>query len=335
MKHSRLSIPVTAFILIAVSCSDRIPKRPYVDLLFNQREVVTSSDLCDVQGTAIFGDYLFSLRNTGRCVVTNLAEERFISEFALGSNGKRNHANAGFFGKDYYEEGDSFPLLYVSHCTQSPVTEIGLPALDSLVRLCFVERILCDEAGEPCGAELVQVINYEPSAWNSRIWAHDSKNPQWMYCYGNTKGNKVEGNRFIIQKLPLPAFSKDNFIVRMDDSDVIETIYADEVMQEGSRGPQHTILQGAVVVDGIMYIPVGGGSAKNPSELFYIDLNARDKSGKPYRYGYYDYTDVVPCEMEDMDVWRDKLVCTTNDKADLRPVYAFDLKKFKCFLRRK
>lgn len=323
-----------AVILSALSCSGNIPARPDVELLFNQHDITGLPDDWDVQGTAVSGDYLFSLRDTGRCVVTNLAGKKFIADFHLGSYHVNNHANSAFFGTARYDKGDKFPLLYVSQCTQSPITGTGTAALDTLVRLCFVERIICDEAGEPCGSELVQVINFEPSAWNSRIWAFDSCNPQWMYCYGNTVGNKAEGNRFIIQKLPLPEFSKDQFIVHMDETDVIETVYADEVLPEGARGPQNTILQGAVVVDGIMFIPVGTGSGTNPSELFYLDLNRRYRDGKPFRYGYYDYTDMIPWEMEDMDVWQDKLVCTTNDDARLLPVYAFDLKKFKCISRK-
>ena len=331
----RLStIAAIAAILATASCTNRIPARPDVELLFNQLDIEGIERTHNMQGLAISGDYMFTLRNTGICVVIDLSTEKLVAEFPLGSHGKNNHSNVAFFGRDKYDESDIFPLLYVSQCRQKPVTELNHDGLDTLVRLCFAERILTDSLSRPCGSELVQVINYEPENWNSRLWAGDVKNPGRVFCYGNIVGNEAEGNRIIINEFKLPEFSKDKFIVRLSDADIIETVYADEAFPESARGPQNTILQGAFVYDGVLFLPTGTGSMKHPSELFFIDLNKRDKNGKPSRYGYYDYTDVIACEMEDIDLWNGKLVCVTNSRGDVNPVYAFNFKQFKTVKRK-
>lgn len=299
-------------------------------LLFNQKDIETQRSKESVQGTAIWGDLLFSMRNTGLCVVSNLADATLVAEFPLGSVAVNNHANDAFFGVDYYEEGDRFPLLYVSQCKSGTMPEIDKPELDGLSRLLLVERILTDADGLPVGADLVQVISYEPSEWNSRLWCFDPKHPDSMVCYGNVKGNARPGNRIVVETYPMPRFDRSRFVVTISESDRIDRFYMDQALPEGVRGPQDNILQGGCVYDGILYMPVGVGYAKYPSDLFAVDLNRRDAAGLPYRYYAADYTAEIPCEMEDVDIWQGRyLVCTTNSHGRVRPVYCFRLKDFK------
>lgn len=302
--------------------------RPKAKLLFYQKDFEKESLKESVQGTAVWGDYLFSLRNTGLCVVIDLKKKSLVSEFALASYGVENHANDAFFSGRYYQEGDLFPLLYVSQCKSKPVTEIGTEATDTLSRLLFVERVLTDEDGKPCGTQLVQVISYVPKEWNSRLWIYDPYNPGEIYCYGNIKGNAKEGNRIAFKVFDFPELDKDRFVVELSDGDVKDSFYFDEYLPKGSRGPQNNILQGGFGYKGLIFLPVGVGHDQYPSELFWIDIKNRD------RYGYFDYTDVIPCEMEDMDIWGKKAVCTTNSRDKTRPVFAFSLKEFFLSLQR-
>lgn len=326
-----LAASLTALTAIFSVCSCRGPERVEPQLLFCQKDVETQRSQESVQGTAICGDLMFSMRNTGLCVVTDLKAASLVSEFRLASSGAQNHANDAFFGPGRYCDEDRFPLLYVSQCKSRPVTEIGLPQTDTLSRLCFVERVLVDSIGRPAGTQLVQLISYQPRGYHSRLWVFDRDEPQWVWCYGNTVGNEKAGNRISFRKFAFPQYDPQHFLVSLTDDDVVEEFCFDQVLPEGVRGPQDNILQGAAISHGMLFLPVGLGTPEHPSELFYADLRHRGRDGIPCRYGVWDYTDVIPCEMEDADVWDGRLVCTTNSHDLSRPVFAFDLGAFKTY----
>lgn len=311
-----------------LQAGSKLAKRPAAKLEFNQKDIESQRSHESVQGTAIYGDLLFSLRNTGLCVVIDLRKKELVAEFKLDSYGIENHANDAFFGPYYYEEGDRFPLMYVSQCKSKPVAELQGRGFDDLSRLCFVERILTDANGRPCGTKTVQVIAYEPKAWNSRLFEFDRKHPEYLYCFGNLTGNNRPGNHIQVQRLRFPAFDRNQFLVNMSEKDVLAEMNMDDVLPAGVRGPHQNVLQGGVVYDNHIYMPVGLGTEEYPSDLFVVDLKyLEDKSVR--RCAWYDYTDVVACEMEDMDIWGNKLVCTTNSHGKVRPVYSFPLKGIK------
>ncbi|MCR5003719.1 MAG: hypothetical protein K5984_05050 [Bacteroidales bacterium] len=296
-------------------------------LMFCQKGLEKMGQETSVQGMAIHGDYMFSLRNKGVCVVMDLKKQALVSEFKLASYGENNHANNAFFSKEKYDKSDRFPLLYVSQCRSLPVDEIGIDELKNMSRLLFVERILTDEDGNPVGSQLVQVISYKQETFMSNLWLFDPKNPDYVFCYGNTKGNALPDNRIVVHRFSFPKFDKNDFIVKLSPEDVQYTFYIDETLPEGSRGPQDNILQAGCIYDGILYMPVGVGKEDRPSELYVVKLfPIKNEIPKGYRF---EYTDVIPCEMEDVDVWKKKLICVTNSKGKRRPVYEFSLKELK------
>ena len=294
---------VAAAVLLAAGCS--ATQRPEPQLIISLSDFPELEHIRNMQGGAVYGDLLFSLQDKGWCNVFDLHSRMPAAQFPLGSAGKNNHANIAFFGPEKYDSQDSFPLLYVSQCKSKPVTEIGLSQTDSLSRLLFVERILTDEAGSPFGAELVQLINYEPKEWNSRLWIADSAHPDRIWCYGNTVGNEEPGNHIVFKAFEFPAFSAEHFLVTLTDEDVLESFNFDELLPDGVRGPQNAILQGAFISGGIVFLPCGVGNEKHPNELFYADMKGR-------KWGYFDFTDAMPCEPEDLDIWGDKLICPSN-----------------------
>lgn len=314
----RLLIVLTA--LAVFGCAER--QRPVPELMLKLSDYPGIAHSHNVQGCAVYGDLLFSLTDKGWCNVFDLQTGEFPAQFPLASQGKQNHANVAFFGPYRYDSADKFPLLYVSQCKSKPVTEIGLAETDSLSRLLFVERILADDAGIPFGSELVQIVNYEPSEWNSRLWIADRERQDLIYCYGNIVGNEKPGNRIVVKSFPFPEFSPDRFLVTLSDTDVIDSLYFDQLLPEGARGPQDGILQGATIVDGVLFLPIGVGSEKHPSEVFYAGL--RKRTG---RYGHFDFTDVLPCEPEDFDFWNGLLVCPCNTDST-GVVYSFPYRDF-------
>lgn len=317
----RFIIPLLSVFFPAVMLSQSAFAQPKPKVEFDQATLETEiGKERSVQGTAIHGDFLFSLRDRGSCVVTDLKHKTLVSEFRLSVYHKENHANDAFFGPDKYDPSDIFPLLYVSQCKGKPAPAGNIAALDTLDRLCYVERILTDNTGKPVGTQLVQILAFAPSEWNSRLWMQDSTDPDHVWIYGNIKGNEVPGNRIVFEKLKFPRFDKNTFLVKLSDEAILEKFYVDETLPQGARGPQNNIIQGACIHNGILFMPVGTGSAKHPSELFVVDLEAR----KGVRL---DYTEEIPVEMEDMDIWGKRIVCTTNSRTEGRKVYTFPLAK--------
>lgn len=315
----KLVFAIAAGLLLAACAGPQ--QRPVPELMFRMRDYQEIQHSHNVQGCAVYGDLLFSMQDKGWCNVFDLKSSQLAAQFPLGSHGKQNHANVAFFGPQRYDASDIFPLLYVSQCKSKPVTEIGLAETDSLSRLLFVERILTDDGGMPYGSELVQIVSYEPKAWNSRLWIADAKNPDLIYCYGNTVGNEDPANHIVVSTFRFPEFSADRFLVTLTDDDVLDSVNFDSLLPQGARGPQNGILQGAAVIDGILFLPVGVGSVKHPSEVFYAGL--RKHKGM---YGHFDYTDILPWEPEDFDIWGDKLICPCNtDSAGV--VYSFPYKE--------
>lgn len=302
-------------------------QRPEPELLMSLSDYPELEHIDNMQGGAVYGDLLFSMQDKGWCNVFDLRSRKPVAQFPLASAGKNNHANIAFFGPWKYDTQDHFPLLYVSQCKSKPVTEIGLAQTDSLSRLLFVERILTDETGAPFGSELVQLVSYEPKEWNSRLWVADSKHPEIIWCYGNTTGNEKPDNRIALKSFEFPEFSSEHFLVTLTDEDVKEDLYFDLLLPKDVRGPQNAILQGAFIQDGVLFLPCGVGTEEHPNELFYASLT----SGK---WGYFDYTDVMPCEPEDFDIWGDKLICPSNADGTGK-VYAFPYRELLRAMKRK
>lgn len=327
MKRRFTCIAAMLLTLLAFAST---PQQHHVTIWMNQKSLCPpNTDNSLTQGMAIYGDLMFSMRDKGGCVVTNLKTKSYVSTFTLGSQGENNHVNVAFFTDQRYDAKDKFPLLYISQAISEPVVEIQRPELADKYRLLFVERILTDETGKPIGSQLVQAIGVKGKCWNSRLWTCDQRHPEYIYCYGNTWDTYPQGNRVIIEKFRTPKFDKNQFYVELDDKDAVDTFFYDEFLPEGQRRPDVAILQGATVADNLFFLPTGGGSAKYPSELWVVDMKKRDKQGKPYRWSYAEITNAVPFEMEDMDRWGNKIVCVCFKNKNYLPVVLFDLKNFK------
>ena len=294
--------------------------RPVWQFHFNQAFPGTETHGSGLtQGMAIRDGLMFSLRDSGSCVVFDLSKDRPAGKFRLGSYSPDNHANVAFFGGQRYDPSDRFPLLYVSQARKD--------------RCLYVERLLTDARGEPVGSELVQIIRYKSSERTSGLFAADSANPGLMYCYGNTVGNCLPGNRVRVSTFRVPAFDKKHFNVELTDEDALDSFYTDQVFAPGGAAPHKAVLQGAAVTNGVLVLCTGSGREKHPSQLFFIDLKKRDGAGIPYRTASYDLQSSLPFEMEDMDVHDGKLYVSSFRTRYFNPVVSFNLDDFWITLR--
>ena len=67
-----------------------------------------------VQGADCYGDILFQFQHTNSAVlIYDLKEKEYLGRVPLPPNA-HNHCNNVSFSRLFYEEGDEFPLLYVS-----------------------------------------------------------------------------------------------------------------------------------------------------------------------------------------------------------------------------
>ena len=271
------------------------------------------------QGMAIWDGMMFSLRDSGSCVVFDLSKDRPAGGFRLGSHSPDNHANVAFFGGQRYDPSDRFPLLYVSQAKKD--------------RLLYVERILTDAQGMPTGSELVQTIRYKSSERTSGLFAADSSDPGLMYCYGNTVGNCLPGNRVKVSTFRVPAFDRSKPCVELTDEDALDCFYTDQIFAPDETAPHKAVLQGGTVTGGVLVLCTGSGREKHPSRFFFIDLKKRDGAGIPYRAASCEIQSSLPFEMEDIDVYDGKLYLSSFRTRYFNPVVSFDTDDFWITLR--
>lgn len=269
---------------------------------------------------------MFALRDSGSCLIFNLKDETFLKAFRLGSFSPVNHANVAFFGASKFDASDPFPLLYVSQARAVNNSIEGHPELDSLKQLLYVERIVTDGDGIPCGSELVQVVSFATERYNSHLWTADRNHPDKVYCYGNTIGNCQEGNDVEVFEFDASVLESDEPIISLTEEDCCGRFLCSNVFKEGERAPQVTILQGATVKDGKLVLCTGVGSWKRPSEFFVIDMTGRDSDGTPKRGWSFNLTSTMPYELEDIDFYGDQLYSQSYSSRSFTPVETIELK---------
>lgn len=218
------------------------------------------------QGMDIFNDrFLFQTGiDDTKIHVLDLETQKTIGcvEFTA-PNGEGAHMNNINCGKKF-SATDRYPLLYISQTEAS--------------HSCFVIR-LSDDAQS---YELIQTIKYSGKKHhqksNSYDWFIDLNN-NLIYTYGHYNGNR-EKREIVKFKLP----SLENAEVLFTDDDVLDSFVLEN----------QSIYQGSKIIDGLLYAPVGAGSALYPSRLVIIDLNKKEvhddiplACGEPESIGKY------------------------------------------------
>lgn len=251
------------------------------------------------QGMSIYGDYLVSLQNTGLATIYRLSTEGMerLRQFPLASNHKANHSNVASFGIEHYSKDDTFPLLYVSQCSRE--------RYNGLKDVCFVERISLD--AEP---QLVQtIILDDPDGLFGYAlqWVIDRRR-RLLIGYGNTLENLAEGNRWRIMTFRLPTLAQ-GAEVHLSPSDALDNYC---IQDFDARFASQQIGQGACVLRHRMYIPIGFGTAQQPSILYVWNLRSKRLEK------ILNFQDLVPHEFEDCEPYRGDLLMQTNGAGIVR-----------------
>ncbi len=199
-----------------------------------------------VQGFAIKGNYGFSLRDRGMCVILDIKNNTLVNSFTIDEL-KRAHCNNAGFGKEKYSKDSKFPLLYITECRGT--------------KCCYVTDITLE------GAKVVQKIFYDSDEFKFAMdWVVDAKNG-FIYAYGG----RHFGTKYL-KKFPLPKLSDsdENGEVHFKKEDVLQ-----EIAIEG-----HAIAQGSKIHKGKAYLP--DGCSPKGNKLHVINLKTGQKEGVYY-----------------------------------------------------
>lgn len=259
------------------------------------------------QDGAIFNDTLFRFDTRGNCKVYDLStlslDKAEISElipqaeFTLDRADEITpHSNSVVFGKEYYAEGDEFPLLYTNIYNTYAKSE------DKMCGVCCVYRIERREGGFT--STLVQII--EIGFTDSRELWRSSGEVQDVRPYGNfvidTENSKYwayvmrDGERKTRYfRFNLPALSCGELDLRFG---VKRAVLSAADIEEFFDVPYHNYVQGGVFCNGKIYEVEGFGKDVR-SAIRVIDTE------KKCEELYFDFYEAgYPAEPEFIDFWR-------------------------------
>ena len=207
------------------------------------------------QGMAIYNDKIFAARNTGIIEVYSLSGT-YLTTFNLASAGNTNHAGTINFSNIFYDDADTYPLLYC---------KIG-DGPDSFT--CSVERI--QESGGQFTATQVQTITLDQSQFAANglvpCWGWPAFIPgnNLLYVYSaiyRTNGSQAQhynDNRYLITAFPIP-----------DVSQAAVTITATDVYKQTIAPYTADFAQGATINGNSLIALYGDGSTYDTKIIQY------------------------------------------------------------------
>ena len=235
-----------------------------------------------VQGAASYGDYLFQFENYNANVyIYNLKTKEFVEKVPLAKN-SNNHCNNACFSNIFYEEGDEFPLLYVSGSRNGKYNNAQVYRIrkeDSHFAIFQTQEIVLP----PCNEN------------NNLYWTGiimDNEN-SYMYVYANNNGAQIA-------KFDIP------------DTHLSETILTDEDILEQFSLNSFTHQQGAVISNGFLYVMDGVPQWGDTNYLRIIDL-VKLEDHTIYNVSEMGFNQ----EFEGLTIYNDKLIAPTNSNAGI------------------
>lgn len=200
-----------------------------------------------VQGADCYGDYLFQFQDKNAAVyVYNLKEKKYLGKVTLTPN-NNNHCNNASFSRIFYQEGDEFPLIYVSGSGSGTYNHVQ------------VYRISKKESS--FNIEQVQEILFPDSnSDNDLYWTDIMMHNDYM-CV-STAASEGDG-KITLFKIPNPKKNE----VRLTNDDVIDSFHVGKFTHH----------QGANIKNDILYIFDGVPAWGDTNYLRIIDLkNKKD-----------------------------------------------------------
>lgn len=160
--------------------------------------VVASVTSQNFQGGACYGDYLFMFtENNTTCWVYNLSTNTLVQTITIPSEERGFvsdcHCNTVNFGTEKYNEGDDFPLVYVS-TGYNDGTNSGV----------LVYRIV--NSNNTYSLTLVQTVKFPKKSWTEFVVGDDGN---CFVCYTNTR---------TIYRMKMPKLSDGDITLDMEEA---------------------------------------------------------------------------------------------------------------------
>lgn len=234
----------------------------------------------NIQGADCYGDHLFQFVNTNSKVfIYNLEEKAFKDVAELPSN-SNNHCNNVSFSNIFYNENDSFPLLYVSGSSSGTYNHVQ------------VYRVLTNE--DKITLQKIQEITLpECNEDNHLFWTGvvmDNTN-NYMYIYANSQGAQIA-------KLRIPDINQPK--ITLLDKDILE--------QFSVSGFTHQ--QGACINNNMLFVMDGVPQWGDTNYLRIIDLKTK-KDIKKINITDHGYGSI---EFESISKYKDGYILGTYNR---------------------
>lgn len=243
-------------------------------------EIKSLGKIGEGQDGAIFGGIIFRFDHLGNGAAFRLAEAkegRALSPFATFRLDKSDilapHSNAVFFGTQYYEEGDEFPLLY------SNIYNNYSGAEDPLIGVCLAYRLVRE--GEGFQTTLVQMLEIGFKE-NAALWkAYPEKHGVRPYgnfvidkktnaLYAFVMRDEACGTRYFKFRIPSATEGKIDLTYG-----VRRFVFSEADILDSFDTPHHHYIQGGIAHEGRIYSTEGfEGDVERPA-IRIIDVEKR------------------------------------------------------------
>ena len=261
------------------------------------------------QDGAIFGDLLFRFNAKGEGAVYDLSQKpvngegefSLVSAFCLDRKDEiAPHSNSVFFGNEFYEEGDEFPLLY------SNLYNNRRKEADRMEGVTLVYRLTRE--GKEFSTKLVQLIKIgftEDPLWRS-------ENKADVRPYGNCAIDRENGIYYAFtmrdedQKMRYFAFDLPKACAgEMDEKFGVPCVYLNkEDVKKSFDTPYQRYIQGACFHKGLIYSLEGfTDDEKNLPAMKIVDAEKGEQK-EAYLFGDFSLT----LEPELIDFYQDQCI---------------------------
>ena len=232
-----------------------------------------------IQAADCYGKFFFQFQHTNSKVfIYDLEEKRQIGFVAMNAV-PNNHCNTVSFSNTFYEETDSFPLLYVSGSNSGTYNHV------QVYRIFMKEDVFSFD-------KVQEIILPTASTKNNLYWtgAVIDKTHNYMYVYANTNGAQIA-------KFNIPDFKTQT--ISLTDNDILEQFTL----------PPFSHQHGACIKDSLLYIMDGVPSWGDKNYLRIIDLNNK-KDKRKYNLSELGYGRL---EYESISAYKDDFILPTNN----------------------
>lgn len=240
-----------------------------------------------VQGADCYGDYLFQFQDKNAAVyVYNLKEKKYLGKVTLTPN-NNNHCNNASFSRIFYQEGDEFPLIYVSGSGSGTYNQVQVYRITRNNSNFIIEQV-----------QEIVLPKARPENnlyWTGVILDNESK---CMYIYGNSNGAQIA-------KLRIPDIT--HFSTTLSDNDILEQFTLNKFTHQ----------QGANIKDGLLYVFDGVPTWGDTNYLRITDLsgkkdivkiNIMEKGFKVEPEGTFFYNGELFCATNNSGIYKFKIV---------------------------